>query len=133
MLAQRGEPPIANRDEMETGLMAKKLAPRAPGDILRTSFLVRSASLLVRSPKRGACRAPAIDRLASEETSVTADTALRLGTLGTSAQLWLNRQNEYDVRAAEIGSARNWRKSVGESGLSSQLIRAISEVDVFRL
>jgi addiction module HigA family antidote len=47
-----------------------------------------------------------IERLANEETGVTADTALRLGkALGTSAQLWLNLQNAYDIRVAknEIG------------------------------
>ena len=34
---------------------------------------------------------------------IMADTALRLGqVLGTSAQLWLNLQNEFDMRTATI-------------------------------
>lgn len=49
-----------------------------------------------------------IERIASEQTGVTADTALRLGkALGTTAQLWLNLQNDHDVEVAkrELGKA----------------------------
>jgi len=43
-----------------------------------------------------------IERIVNEETSITADTALRLGkALGTSAQLWLNLQHEFDMRTAK--------------------------------
>jgi addiction module HigA family antidote len=52
-----------------------------------------------------ACGVPRthIERVANEETAITADTALRLGkALGTSAQLWLNLQNEFDMRSAKI-------------------------------
>jgi len=43
-----------------------------------------------------------VERIAAETTGITADTALRLGkALGTSAQLWLNLQNRYDVEMAE--------------------------------
>ena len=43
-----------------------------------------------------------IERIANEETAITADTALRLGSaLGTSAQLWLNLQNDFDMRVAK--------------------------------
>jgi plasmid maintenance system antidote protein VapI len=47
-----------------------------------------------------------IERLANEEGGVTADTALRLSkALGTTAALWLNLQNDFDIRMArrEIG------------------------------
>ena len=82
--------------------MAKKLPPMHPGEVLREEFLIPlglSAGSLAR-----ACGVPRtrIERIASEETSVTADTALRLGkALGTSAQLWLNLQNEFDMRTAK--------------------------------
>ena len=43
-----------------------------------------------------------IERLANEETAVTADTALRLSkAFGTTPALWLNLQNNYDVQVAE--------------------------------
>jgi addiction module HigA family antidote len=44
-----------------------------------------------------------IERLANETTNITADTALRLAkALNTTPQLWLNLQNAYDVRMAEL-------------------------------
>jgi addiction module HigA family antidote len=43
-----------------------------------------------------------IERIANEETGITADTALRLSkALGTTAQMWLNLQNSYDMRVAK--------------------------------
>jgi addiction module HigA family antidote len=82
--------------------MARKLAPMHPGEVLREEFLVPlglSAGALAK-----ACGVPRtrIERVASEENAVTADTALRLGkALGTSAHLWLNLQNDFDVRTAK--------------------------------
>src|SRR6516165_6306134 len=82
--------------------MVKKLAPMHPGEVLREEFLVPlglSAGALAK-----ACGVPRtrIERIANEETSITADTALRLGkALGTSAQLWLNLQNEFDMWTAK--------------------------------
>jgi addiction module HigA family antidote len=82
--------------------MAKKLPPMHPGEVLREEFLIPlglSAGSLAK-----ACGVPRtrIERIANEETSITADTALRLGkALGTSAQLWLNLQNDFDMRTAK--------------------------------
>lgn len=43
-----------------------------------------------------------IERIASEQIGITADTALRFGkALGTTAQLWLNLQTDYDVQVAK--------------------------------
>jgi addiction module HigA family antidote len=83
-------------------LAAKKLSPLHPGEVLREEFLIplaMSAGALAK-----ACGVPRtrIERLANEETGVTADTALRLSkAFGTSAALWLNLQNAYDVQMAE--------------------------------
>jgi addiction module HigA family antidote len=82
--------------------MAKKLKPMHPGEVLREEFLVpltMSAGALAR-----VCGLPRtrIERIASEQTGITADTALRLAkALGTTAQLWLNLQNDYDVQIAK--------------------------------
>ena len=47
-----------------------------------------------------------VERIAAESSGVTADSALRLSkALGTSAQLWLNLQNRYDVETAQRPSA----------------------------
>ena len=82
--------------------MVKKLPPMHPGEVLREEFLIPlglSAGALAK-----ACGVPRtrIERIVNEETAITADTALRLGkALGTSAQLWLNLQNEFDMRTAK--------------------------------
>jgi addiction module HigA family antidote len=82
--------------------MAKKLKPMHPGEVLREEFLVplkMSAGALAK-----ACGLPRtrVERIASEQTGITADTALRLAkALGTTAQLWLNLQNDYDVQIAK--------------------------------
>ena len=91
--------------------MAKKLPPMHPGEVLREEFLVPlslSAGALAK-----ACGVPRtrIERIANEETAITADTALRLSrALNTSAQLWLNLQNAYDVRVAEAALANELGK-----------------------
>jgi len=79
----------------------KKLPPLHPGEVLREEFLVPlklSAGALART-----CGLPRtrVERIAAETTGITADTALRLGkALSTSALLWLNLQNRYDVEIA---------------------------------
>jgi addiction module HigA family antidote len=96
---------------MAKKLASRKLAPMHPGEVLREEFLVPlnlSAGKLAR-----ACDVPRtrIERLANEETGITADTALRLAkALGTSAQLWLNLQNSYDMRMAERAIGKDLTK-----------------------
>ena len=81
--------------------MAKKLKPMHPGDVLQEEFLTplnMSAGALAK-----VCGLPRtrIERIASEQTGITADTALRLAkALGTTAQLWLNLRNDYDIQIA---------------------------------
>lgn len=82
--------------------MATKLKPMHPGEVLREEFLVplkMSAGALAK-----ACGLPRtrIERISSEQAGITADTALRLAkALGTTAQLWLNLQNDYDMQIAK--------------------------------
>ena len=81
--------------------MARKLKPMHPGEVLREEFLVPlklSAGSLAK-----ACGLPRtrIERIASEQTGITADTALRLAkALRTTPQLWLNLQTDYDLQIA---------------------------------
>ena len=75
-----------------------------PGEVLREEFLVplnMSAGALAKT-----CGLPRtrIERIAREQTGITADTALRIAkALGTSAQLWLNLQNDHDMEVAQQG------------------------------
>jgi addiction module HigA family antidote len=82
--------------------MTRKLPPMHPGEVLREEFLVPlklSAGALASKMNLPRTR---IERIASEDVGITADTALRLGkALGTSPQLWLNLQTDYDLQMAQ--------------------------------
>jgi addiction module HigA family antidote len=82
--------------------MAKKLPPLHPGEVLREEFLVPLDLSPGALAKVMGVPRTRIERIAAESTGITADTALRLSkALGTSAQLWLNLQNRYDMQMAE--------------------------------
>ena len=72
-----------------------------PGEVLRQEFLVPlklSAGALARKMDLPRTR---IERIAEEKTGITAGTALRLSkALGTTPQLWLNLQTDYDLETA---------------------------------
>ena len=82
--------------------MAKKLAPVHPGEVLTEEFL----KPLGLSPYAVAAAIDVprtrIERLAREETPVTADTALRLGKyFNTGGAFWMNLQARFDLETAE--------------------------------
>ena len=80
----------------------KKLSPLHPGEVLREEFLVPLALSPGALAKAMNVPRTRVERIAAESSGITADTALRLSNaLGTSAQLWLNLQNRYDVEAAQ--------------------------------
>src|ERR1700704_547192 len=70
--------------------MAKRLPPIHPGEVLREEFL--APMKLTPYALAQACGVPRtrIERLAREETPITADTALRLARyFGTTAEFWM--------------------------------------------
>ncbi|MBB5765706.1 HigA family addiction module antitoxin [Methylorubrum rhodesianum] len=73
-------------------------SPIHPGEILREEYLVPlnlSAGAVAR-----ACGVPRtrIERIATEETGISTDTALRLGRyFGTTPAFWLNLQREFEL------------------------------------
>jgi addiction module HigA family antidote len=98
--------------------MARKPRPMHPGEVLREEFLIplnMSAGALAK-----VCGLPRtrIERIVSEQTGITADTALRLGrALDTTARLWLNLQTDYDVQVAkrDLGSILDRIESVNKT------------------
>lgn len=91
--------------------MPRKLKPMHPGEVLREEFLAP----LAMSPGALAkiCGVPRtrIERIAAERSGVTADTALRLAkALGTTAQLWLNLQTDYDVQVATLDLGKTLKR-----------------------
>lgn len=91
--------------------MTKKLPPVHPGEILREEFLLPMN--LSPYAVAAACGVPRtrIERLARQETPVTADTALRLAKyFGTTPQFWMNLQAQYDLEVAEDNSSDELRR-----------------------
>ena len=81
--------------------------PVHPGEILREEFMLPFGLSGYALAK--ACRVPRtrIERLAREETPVTADTALRLGRyFGTGPEFWMNLQIAFDLATADDKSIR---------------------------
>jgi addiction module HigA family antidote len=82
-------------------MRAKKLAPVHPGEVLQEDFLTPmklSPYVVAR-----ACGVPRtrIERLACEQTPITADTALRLARyFGTTPAFWMNIQAQFDLECA---------------------------------
>lgn len=88
------------------------MRPVHPGEILREELgeLGLSAKALAGALGVSAGRIAGILR---ERRGVTADTALRLARFfGTTPQIWLNFQQGYDLRRAEIRSAREINAAV---------------------
>jgi addiction module HigA family antidote len=87
-------------------MAAKRLEPIHPGEILEEEFmrpLGLSANALARRIDVPVTR---ISEIVRGKRGITADTALRLGRLfGTSSELWLGLQSEYDLRVARRESA----------------------------
>jgi len=81
--------------------MTKKLSPIPPGEILMREFMKPlgvSQNRLARDIDVPAAR---INDIVHGRRSITADTALRLAKFfGTTPELWLGLQMEFDIRRA---------------------------------
>jgi antitoxin HigA-1 len=85
--------------------MKNEMRPIHPGEILREEYLVPlvlSANALAQALGVPANR---ISGIVAGKRSVTADTALRLArAFKTSPELWLNLQQAFDLRTAELAA-----------------------------
>ena len=100
--------------------MPKKLPPVHPGEVLREEFL-RPMNLSAYAVARaiGVPRTR-IERLANEQTAVTADTALRLARyFGTSAAFWMGMQAQHDLERAEDQLGPDLRKIASVRAIKS--------------
>ena len=88
------------------------MRPIHPGEILKDELEERGLSANALS-KALAVPANRITAILRGQRSVTADTALRLARVfGTTPQFWLNMQQSYELRRAEIEAGREIAKSV---------------------
>ncbi len=76
----------------------KKLQPIHPGEILLKDFLEPMEISQYRLAKEIHVAPRRINEIVLGKRSISADTALRLARyFGTTAELWLNLQNAYDL------------------------------------
>ena len=81
--------------------MVKKLPSVHPGEILREEFLVPMGLTAYAVAKAIGVPRTRVERLAREDTPLTADTALRLSRyFGNSAAFWMGLQAQYDLETA---------------------------------
>jgi len=81
------------------------LAPIHPGEALKS---VLDDAQLSANAVALALRIPAnrLTEIINGKRSISADTAMRLGRyFGTSAQMWMNMQSQYDLEVAEQAMA----------------------------
>lgn len=85
--------------------MTSILPPIHPGEILLEEFLVPMNMSAGALAKALAVPRTRVERLVTQKTGVTPDTALRLAKyLGTSPEFWMNMQSGYDLKlAAALG------------------------------
>ncbi len=88
------------------------MRPIHPGEILKDELDERGLSANALSKALGV-PANRITAILRGQRGVTADTALRLARVfGTTPQFWLNMQQSYELRRAEIEAGREIAESV---------------------
>lgn len=90
----------------------KRIAPVHPGELLKEELDERGISLnrLARDIRIPLSR---VSLIVNGKRGITADTALRLARyFDTSAQMWLNLQNAYDLESAEAKTAGRIEREV---------------------
>jgi len=76
----------------------RDLPPVHPGEQLREEFMVPMGITAYRLAKDIGVPITRIQEIVAERRSITGDTALRLGRyFGTTAELWLNMQRDFDL------------------------------------
>src|SRR5271169_5713919 len=97
-------------------MMAKKTAlldPIHPGEILLEEFLKPMGISINRLARDLDVPVNRMSLIVNGARSITADTALRLGTyFGVTPELWLNLQTEYDLRVARRTAGGEIAKTV---------------------
>jgi addiction module HigA family antidote len=94
-------------------MATNQMRPIHPGEILREEYLVpldmsaNALAMQLRVP------APRINDIVRQRRGITPDTALRLARFfGTTAQFWINLQNSYDLKLAEMAHGSEIERDV---------------------
>jgi antitoxin HigA-1 len=94
-------------------MTTKLLEPIHPGEILEEEFMIPLGLSANALAKRIDVPVTRISEIVRGNRGITADTALRLALLfGTSSELWLGLQVEYDLRVARRDLPPNLQKRI---------------------
>lgn len=89
------------------------MRPVHPGEVLREDYLVPLEMSVNALAKALSISTPRINDVVREKRGITPDTAMRLARyFGGDARSWLNLQITYDLRIAEIASAKAIARSI---------------------
>ncbi|MBI1783920.1 HigA family addiction module antidote protein [Candidatus Sumerlaeota bacterium] len=84
-----------------------------PGEVLREDYLVPRGTSAHALAKALNVPAPRINDIVRERRGISADTAMRLARYyGGDARSWLNLQTAYNLRVAEIASAKRIEREI---------------------
>jgi len=90
-------------------MRAKKLDPIPPGEILTEEFMKPGGISQNRLARDIDVNPARINDIVHGRSSITASIALRLAKyFGTTPELWMNLQSDYDLRRARLG---DWPKT----------------------
>ncbi|MFA8451863.1 MAG: HigA family addiction module antitoxin [Bacteroidales bacterium] len=79
-------------------MLALKRQPSHPGDILKEEFLEELQISQTELAKQLGTTFRTINEIINEKRSVSPEMAIKLSKFfGTSVELWLNLQNQYDI------------------------------------
>jgi antitoxin HigA-1 len=89
------------------------MRPVHPGEVLREDYVIPLGMSVNALAKALHVPTPRLNEVVRERRGITADTALRLARyFGGDAQSWLNLQAMYELRMAEIASAKKIEREV---------------------
>ena len=93
--------------------MPKRIRPIHPGEVLKEEFLVPLSLSEYRLAKDISVPARRINEVVHGTRGVSADTALRLARyFGTSAEMWLNLQTQYELAVETDRGAKKIEREV---------------------
>ena len=93
--------------------MTKTLPPVHPGEVLLEDFMKPLGLSAYRVAKDLGVTTLRVSQIVHGQRSVTADTALRLARyFGTSAEVWMRLQAQYDLEVAQRQSAKRVEREV---------------------
>ena len=98
---------------MKDTMFRNGMRPVHPGEVLREDYLVPLSMSATALAKALNVPGPRINEIVRGRRPVTADTAMRLARyFGGDARSWLNQQSAYDLRIAEIRSAKRIKREI---------------------